>query len=268
MLGLITGDHPRHKYLANKLINEGIVQYWVIETRESFIPDSSGINNAEIKKLFDLHFHKRDEAEDYWFKNKPNSESDVLKLIVGENEQNSKEVKDFIYKNKCHTILSYGCHLLDEEVIAASTFNSINIHGGISPWYRGIITHFWPSYNLEPDLTGMTLHNLTKKIDGGGIIHQTKADLVKGDGLHMLAGRVVTKFTEELLLIAKKIIEIEEPIIGVTQKSSGRLWTGKMWRPEHLLFIYKYFEDNVVDFCIDNGIQSNVDDEDLVYFKN
>ena len=49
MLGLITGDHPRHKYLANKLINEGIVQYWVIETRESFIPDSSGINNAEIK---------------------------------------------------------------------------------------------------------------------------------------------------------------------------------------------------------------------------
>jgi hypothetical protein len=31
-----------------------------------------------------------------------------------------------------------------------------NIHGGLSPWYRGAITHFWPSYMLEPQLTGMS----------------------------------------------------------------------------------------------------------------
>ena len=47
MLGLITGDHPRHKYLANKLINLNLVKFWVIETRESFIPDSKNIENLE-----------------------------------------------------------------------------------------------------------------------------------------------------------------------------------------------------------------------------
>ena len=59
-----------------------------------------------------------------------------------------------------------------------------NIHGGLSPWYRGGVTHFWPSYLLEPEYTGMTLHELTNDIDGGGIIHQNISSLNIKDGIH------------------------------------------------------------------------------------
>ena len=89
MLGLITGDHPRHKYLANKLINLNLVKFWVIETRESFIPDSKNIENLDIRNLYDLHFAKREEAEQFWFKQDSFSETDVPPLVVGENQQNS-----------------------------------------------------------------------------------------------------------------------------------------------------------------------------------
>ncbi len=266
MLGLITGDHPRHKYLANKLINLNLVKFWVIETRESFIPDSKNIENSDIRNLYDLHFTKREESEQFWFKQDSSSETDVPTLVVGENQQNSSNVKKFISDYNFHTLLSYGCHILDNEIIETSNFNSFNVHGGLSPWYRGIITHFWPSYNLEPDLTGVTLHKLTKKIDAGDIVHQTQADLIKGDGLHMLAGRTVAKFSDEVVNVLSKIVEIEESTNGYKQIHSGRLWTGNMWRPEHLLVVYKHFEDKVVDYCIDNNIKSHIRDKDLVNY--
>ncbi len=268
MLSLITGSHPRHMFLADKLIDTGLVNCWVIEKRETFLPDSDFIQNQELRFLFDLHFKKREESEMYWFGNTHNSPSDVKSLMVDENEQNSDKVKHFLKENSSDTLISYGCHILDQDVISLSTHNSINIHGGLSPWYKGIITHFWPSYNLEPELTGMTFHMLTKKIDAGSIVHQTKADLVSGDGLHMLAGRVVDKFIKELKEIVPKIIENQKPLIGVDQKTNGRLWLGKMWRPEHLLLIYKHFEDRIVDFCLENSISSNIKEQDLIYFDS
>ena len=268
MLGLITGNHPRHLFLADKLISTGFVKCWVIETRENFVPDSSFIKNKDLGNLFDIHFQKREESEKFWFSKINNTSKDVKSLTVGEHEQNSDEVKKFLKHHSCDLIISYGCHLLDEEVISLSNYDSINIHGGLSPWYKGIITHFWPSYNLEPELTGMTLHKLTKKIDGGAIIHQTKADLVSGDGLHMLAGRVVTKFVKEMEGLVPKLLENKLSINSYEQKSTGRLWTGNMWRPEHLLMIYKHFEDRVVDYCLDNSITSNVKDSDLIYYTS
>ena len=164
-------------------------------------------------------------------------------------------------------VISYGCHLLDEEVISLSNYDSINIHGGLSPWYKYNYS-FLAVLQLGAELTGMTLHKLTKKIDGGAIIHQTKADLVSGDGLHMLAGRVVTKFVKEMEGLAPKLLENKQSISSYQQKSTGRLWTGNMWRPEHLLMIYKHFEDRIVDYCLDNSITSNVKDSDLIYYTS
>ena len=77
-------------------------------------------------------------------------------------------------------------------------FNKWNIHGGLSPSYKGCITHFWPSYLLEPEFTGMTLHKLTSDIDGGEIIHQTVVNLNKDDGIHENAARCVKEFSDNI----------------------------------------------------------------------
>ena len=46
------------------------------------------------------------------------------------------------------------------------------MHGGLSPWYKGGATHFWPTYLIEPEFTGITVHETTKDLDAGAIIHQ------------------------------------------------------------------------------------------------
>ena len=49
----------------------------------------------------------------------------------------------------------------------------------LSPWYKGTATHFWPSYFLEPEFTGVAIHELSKKIDSGPLVHQVSGDLVQ-----------------------------------------------------------------------------------------
>ena len=41
---------------------------------------------------------------------------------------------------------------------------TINIHLGLSPWYRGSATLFWPSYNLEPRKTELLFIKLIKTL--------------------------------------------------------------------------------------------------------
>ena len=64
-------------------------------------------------------------------------------------------------KDNCQNLITYGCHKLSNDSLKAVHKNAWNVHAGLSPWYRGSITHFWPSYLLEPEYTGMTLHNIT-----------------------------------------------------------------------------------------------------------
>ena len=47
----------------------------------------------------------------------------------------------------------------------------LNVHLGLSPYYRGSGTNVWPLINTEPDMVGATLC-IDAGIDNGEIIHQ------------------------------------------------------------------------------------------------
>ena len=40
-------------------------------------------------------------------------------------------------------LLSNGCHLISNEILNITKICNWNIHGGLSPWYKGGATHFW-----------------------------------------------------------------------------------------------------------------------------
>ncbi|MCA1012695.1 formyltransferase family protein [Halobacillus halophilus] len=47
---------------------------------------------------------------------------------------------------------------------------AINIHMGISPYYRGNSCNFWAMYDGRPDLVGATIHLLGKGLDSGEML--------------------------------------------------------------------------------------------------
>lgn len=248
----ITGDHPRHAYLVARLKESGLLRGWVREIREEFIPVPPANLSRDLEKLFSLHFARREEAEAEIFGD-PDT-SDIEYQPVTRARLNSAETIEFVQARRPRLVISYGCHKLSPEFRSEVGAVFWNVHGGLSPQYRGVITHFWPSYMLEPQMTGMTLHVTTEALDGGAIVHQTGATMHRGDGLHMLAARTVKSFSDSLGGLLASALDMERMPCGIDQKNSGKLWLSSDWRPDHLRLIYEVYGDRIVDHALDGQL--------------
>lgn len=249
---LITGDHPRHKYLANKLYQSGKISGWIIEGREEFYPIPPEELDGALRTLFMHHFNERDRIENAIFDG-GDFKIEVPTIEVAKSELNGDKTCNFIAKIKPRLVISYGCHKLSSRLIESAGCRFWNVHGGLSPDYRGVITHFWPSYFLEPQMTGITLHETTNFLDAGSIIFQTAAPMVRGDTLHRLAARNVEHFSVEL---TKKLLDLDFENIphGLVQSRYGKVFMASDWRPEHLRIIYDIYNDTIVNALLDGHI--------------
>jgi len=245
----LCGSHPRHAYIARQIAKSNLLTGLVVERREEFVPDPPAGLNAHTRDLYVAHFAGRAAAEERFFA-KTELPAGVGTLFIEQSELNTAPVGEFIDRHKPELLMSYGVHKLSEETLGRAHGRRWNIHGGLSPWYRGGITLFWPSYFLEPQMSGMTVHNLTQAIDGGDIVHTVVAKLVRGDGLHDLACRAVVAVGEDLpkLVTAGVQNTFNTPVV---QKTSGRIWRAVDWRPEHLHLIYDVYGNRIVDRYLD-----------------
>lgn len=257
MFILITGNHPRHIYFVNSFskIFKNII--WIIQKRESFKPKIDKTFNTELQKLQKLHFDKRELAENNFFmiKDLKNYSKNFYKIFeINKEDIYNGKLKKLLKNFKENNLITYGCSKLPPDILKLLKGNlKWNVHGGLSPWYRGVTTHFWPSYMLEPEYTGMTLHELTEDIDGGNIIHQTITDLNVDDGIHENACRTVKKFSDKTPnLIKKSINKNKGKIFGIKSNTSGRIWTARMWSPIHLKLVYNVYKDKINKYCLSN----------------
>jgi len=258
---LITGDHPRHLYFADKFTKEiasmGIDLLWVIEKREAFMPTPDKDLNLELKRLFNLHFEKRAKAEEVFFGNKAGeyAKKNIKKImnidpIDLDNGSFFKICNDF----KPEFLLSNGCHIISNETLNVTKISNWNVHGGLSPWYKGGATHFWPTYLMEPEFTGITVHDTTQNLDAGAIIHQEIVDLNIEDGIHENACRITRDFSISFPKLLKNCFNKKKFLKGIPQQSSGRNFTGKLWKPSMLKVIYELFDDKINKYCLENKI--------------
>lgn len=253
---LATGNHPRHKYLIRLLMETGFLNALIIEKRENFIPSPPENLDNLTKAYFVTHFQKRNQAEDDIFDYQTNEVeiNNLLEILPG--EINNQKTLDFIAKNQPDILITFGIGILNRNFLSVAPKEIWNIHGGLSPWYKGAITHFWPSYHLQPQYTGCTIHYINSKIDAGAIIHQTPAVLEYNDGLHQLSCKSL-KIALQVIVPLLSSIKKSNKIKGVNQKSTGKLWLKKDWAPQHLKMIYGLYEDKIVNAYLDGGLAQN-----------
>lgn len=245
----MTGSHPRHAAMARAVAQSGSLTALVIEEREVHVPAPPLGLAEDLTALFNTHFEKRASSEDHFF-GRSGELPDVPTLCVTREELNSPKVLHWLQRYSPDLLLSYGVHILSPEILATAQRAAWNMHGGLSPWYRGTTTHFWPSYFLQPQFTGMTLHETIASVDAGAIVHQSVAELVRGDGLHDLSCRAVHSLIPDIPRIIRKFFS-PEPIDTKVQTTSGRIWRSSDWRPDHLRPIYEHYNDSIVDLYLD-----------------
>jgi folate-dependent phosphoribosylglycinamide formyltransferase PurN len=242
----VTGNGARHASIAAALARAGLLAGRVIQAREPSVPPPPSGLSPGLTRLFGLHFGERERVETAFFGRWLGGDFGVPSLHVTREELNGPKVWSFVERLRADVALSYGVQKLDAATLERLPQVRWNVHGGLSPWYRGVATHFWPSYLLEPQMTGVTLHELTHALDGGPVVHQTAGPLVAGDGIHELACRTVELFGAELPRVFELLARGDlRP--ATAQRASGKLWLDRDFRPEHLRLVYETYENRVVD---------------------
>lgn len=118
---------------------------------------------------------------------------------------NSPELIEFLKSIRPDIIAVLGSSVITQEMIALPSAAMINIHSGLSPYYRGTWSYGWPIVNREPEYIGVTVHHVNAGIDTGDIIYQTRPLLEKDDDLNSIFLKVIAEGIE---LMVKAIAEI------------------------------------------------------------
>ena len=165
---LITSNQPRHLYFVKQLA----ARYKVF-----CIIESSSIQSNKIKsdKIFsDIrheYFKKVIEAENKIFGEISFLGSNVNSMHINMGDINFIKRKNIADACKSKLFIVFGSGYI-KGWLADFLINkkAINLHIGLSPYYRGSACNFWALYDNKPNYVGATIHLLDHNIDSGNIL--------------------------------------------------------------------------------------------------
>jgi len=250
---IITGSHRRHVWFASGLAERFEIAGLVAMPREGSVPQAPPGTPAHDVANFDRHFRLRDEAETAAFGADGTVFRSLPTLTIRREDLNGPAVAAFARERRADACVVFGADIIRDPLAAALPAFTLNVHLGLSPWYRGTATLFWPFYNLEPQWAGATLHLITPQVDAGPILHQCVPELRRGDGIHDVAARTVQVARDGVIVCLERLAAGNGPTEH-PQRSAGRLYLTRHFRPEHLRVNYDLFDDRMVDAHLDGLI--------------
>lgn len=244
VIGLF-GSQPRHMFFLQGMLEMGLEVRAVLMKRESLMPTFPGGEERD-RRNFVRHFEQRHAVEEKEFGEFKAHRllSDVDHIQVSSRNLSSPEVADFVAKSGAETGIVFGTDLIADPVRTALPRDTVNVHLGLSPRYRGSATLFWPFYFLEPQFCGITFHRLLSEPDAGEILHQLQSELRPGDGIHDVGARTVK---QGLLHLSQLFSVRDRGWTYIAQSATGRNFLTTDFRPPHLRVIYDLYEDSIVD---------------------
>lgn len=195
---IITGNSKRHEYYVECLERELDVVQVYAETKFSYVDAFADSSFADEVKG---HFQLRDESEQFYF-GSASPKSPIKTLERG--EANKPEVVEEIIGLNADFVLLFGSGIIKEPILQAYQNRVINMHLGLSPYYRGSGTNFWPLVDGKPECVGATIHLAVLKVDAGMILHQVRpSDLNPDDSIHDVGNKTI----RSTLKVLPKVVE-------------------------------------------------------------
>lgn len=253
---LFTGSHKRHYFFHNEIIKNFKVVGVVHMLREEVNPKPDKNWSKEHIKLFKTHFDNRSKIEEEYFGNMDQTIfNGITRLNVNRQELNSVKTLNFIKGLEFDVAMIFGVDIIKDPVFSELPFWKINIHLGLSPWYKGAATLFWPFYFLEPQNAGATIHLIAPKADAGEIIHHSVPNLIQDQTIHEHSANVVLQASKDAIQILEKISKGKKIDLH-TQRNSGKLFLEKEFRPEHLELVYTFYKDGIINKFLTGEFQN------------
>ena len=238
---LFTSNQNRHNYLIN-LLSQFCSELFVIQESKNIF-NSVTLDEHLTSSLMKKYFEKMNNAQIKIFGNL--NKNDLIK-----NVKIMPLLSDDL--NKCS--LSFLSNFLESDIyiIFGSSYikgelanflveqKAINIHMGVSPYYRGMACNFWALNDNNPHLVGATIHLLSKGLDNGPILYHAMSN-IKLNPFEYTMSTVKSAFYSIAEKIKDKSIFNIKPI---TQNKSKEIRYSKELEFNEEI-IKKYFRKNI-----------------------
>ncbi len=251
---ILTGSELRHRFFRKAMaLSPGIeVAATYCEGLQSNLRDMTE-RKGEKAALELAHLDARDRAEDDFFgvfdRLSPDRSNPVA---IDRGTLNEPEHHEAIASFTPDMIISYGCSIVREPLLSQFHGRFINIHLGLSPYYRGSGTNFWPLVNGEPEYVGVTFMHIDAGIDTGAIIHQIRPRIFPGDGPHQIGNRLIADMT----LVCADLVRTFDtlgPVGPEPEVENDRYYKKKDFSEEATRRLYENFSSGMIETYLDEA---------------
>jgi folate-dependent phosphoribosylglycinamide formyltransferase PurN len=238
---VLTSTMRRHTYVANTLA-ERLEVAGVWREAKSFEPmryAGSEDDAAVIRR----HFEAREASEEAYFAD--HAAVRAPNRLVPPGGCNEAAEIEAMRRASPDVVLVFGTSLLAQPLLDAFAGRAINIHLGLSPYYRGAGTNFWPLVNGEPEYCGATIHFLDPGVDTGPILAHVRPDIRRGDGPHDIGNKTIVAAAGALAAAARA--HAASPLRGVPQEGPGRVYRRADFSAAAVRRLYANVEAGMID---------------------
>ena len=246
---LITSNELRHRYIQTFVYKLKKINTKLIIEEQNELKK----NLREITRKQKEHFRLRNLSEKKFFKGKINQKIKKIKIsklsILKKNNTTFKK----IIKIKPDVILCFGCSILKKSFVNRFKGKLINIHLGLSPYYRGQGTNFWPFVNNELQFIGVTFHHIDYGIDTGPIIHQVRAKILKGDNIHTIGNRLIRDLTKPLKVILENLKTLG--VYNQIKSKERKYYKAKDFNDYAIEKLFNNYKKNIIKDYLSNNLK-------------
>ena len=210
---LFTSNQNRHNYLIN-LLSKICNELWVVQECGTIFP---GIvpGHYPLSETMKKYFEKVGNAQTKLFGNSyiDNSSGNIkiLPIISGDLNKCSLTYLSKFLKSDIYVV--FGSSYIKGSIVDfLIEKKAINIHMGVSPYYRGTDCNFWALYDDNIHLVGATVHMLSKGLDSGPMLYHAMSN-IKTSPFEYTMSTVKSAFHSLAERIKDKSIFKIEPIV-------------------------------------------------------
>lgn len=159
---------------------------------------------------------------------------------------NSADTLRFLQEAGAEALLVYGTNLIKPPLLDAFGGRIINLHLGLSPYYRGTATNFYPLLNDEPEYVGATVHLIDAGIDSGPILHHARPVITADDGPHTIGCKAILVGLEKMILAARELSEGRLAPVPQWAVPNPRLYLRRDFHPRQVVCLYELLADGLI----------------------
>ena len=229
---ILSSTSCRHQYFAAAMASHFEIVAGFAEAKRNYYT-----LQREGSAIVQTHFNNLSRAEKEWFVIPNHRTVPALEEVP---DINAPEVVEKALSLDADCICLYGTAILKPIWLDSFEKKIVNIHLGLSPYYRGSATLFWPFVYRELQYLGTTIHLAIEKLDAGAILHRVQPELFAGEGYYAITNRLIRDSIEQMPDVISRYLRGEIEPKPQEKVADSRLCRRSDFSEEALLKMLEY----------------------------